>query len=379
MVCGTRPFDFSRIEDDPRGLTGTDNSFLGYAKAMAARGHDVTIFASKQREKTEWCGVSVRPYEDRRAVTREWDAALSWCDIAGLADVNPNVLRVVDCQCNNFEYTRRDEHDAIDLYLAPSAPLARRLAADPLVGRAPWQVAPNGCNPADYDLSAKVPGRCIFASSSDRGLHVALEQWERIRSAVPDATLKIFYHSLQKWIEQIPENARQTHWSNQEHVRRATICRDLLPKLAPLGVTYCGSKSRRELAREYSAAVCLTGPTDTVSRGSDGYTEGFGVAVLEGCAAGAVPCISSVDAFGEIYAGVCPMVQVPPTCLRFAGPDNALAKEWSDNVIRVLTNEAYRQEWTAKGLAFARQHAWPVLAERLEQILVEAKARKAAA
>lgn len=362
MSAGSRPFDFERIEDDPRGLTGTDNSFLGYASAMAARGHDVTIFASLQRFSTTWRGCSVRPYEERRAVDGGWDAALSWNDIAPLGDVAPSVLRVLDLQVNDFTYTRPQQHEAVDLYVAPSAPLARRLETMTPAPK-PWRVVPNGCDPGAYTEGVKVPGRCIYASSADRGLHVVLEQWPRIRSAVPHAELRVFYHSLKLWFSQIPLTEKSAEWNQREQGRRAKIVRDLLPKLEGQGVQVVGSVSRRQMAREYSEAEVLAFPVDTVS-----FTEGFAVAILEGCASGAVPVITDCDAIGEIYAGACPMVAVRDRCDRFL--DKERARTWSDTVIDVLRGE--REPWESRGRAFAERHAWPVLGQHLEAVLTEA-------
>lgn len=296
-----------------------------------------------------------------------------WNDIAGLLDVSPKVLRVLDTQINDYTYTTPEQHAAVDLYLAPSAPLARRLKpmAEEQGGTAPWAVAPNGCNPEAYNLSAKVPGRCIYASSPDRGLHVALEQWRTIRAAVPHATLRIFYHSMAEWFGNIERNSRSHVWNEREHARRATIVRDLLPELESEGVTFVGGVSREQMAREYSEAECLAFPVDTIS-----YTEGFAVAILEGLAAGAVPCISSCDAIGEIYAGVCPMVDVADDCSRFTEDFPLKSTEWARNVAKVLVDKDVREEWQALGCGFAERHAWPVLGEKLEAILVEAKERK---
>lgn len=364
MSTGKRPFDFARIEDDPRGLTGTDGSFLGYASAMAARGHEVTIFAALQRERTTWSGCEVRPLEERRAVDGSWDAALSWNDLRPLRDVSTNVMRVADLQVNDFGYSTPEDHEPVDLYLAPSAPLVRRLApmAAELGGVAPWLVLPNGCDPGAYAGVEKVPGRCIFASSPDRGLHVALEQWGRIRAAVPHATLRVFYHALDAWIADIPNREKSPLWTDREHARRAAICRDLVGQP---GVEVVGSVSRRRMAREYAEAEALLGPTDTIS-----FTEGFAVAVLEGCVSGAVPCLTSCDALGEIYAGACPIVEVEDNCQRFADhPD--VAARWTNNVIGVLggVDPAWRDAWERAGKEFAARHAWPVLADRLEGIL----------
>jgi glycosyltransferase involved in cell wall biosynthesis len=367
---GTRPLDFQTPLDNPRGMTGTDNSFMGYAGAMAMRGHLVTVYAEGVEELpwrvSEDVAVAVHPYSKRHHIPADTDAVLSWNDVAGLGDVPRSCLRLLDMQVNDFSYVHGDELANVDQFVAPSQALIEHLRSCRDVG--PWEVLPNGCDPGAYDIHAKVPGRCIYASSPDRGLHIALCKWMRIRAAVPHATLRIFYHALPKYLEIC---GKEVHTAElKEHRRRAELTQRLLAKLEPHGVTYVGSVSRRQMAAEYSAAEVYAYPCETVKGFANGWgSEGFGVAVLEGCAAAAVPVITDCDAFGEVYAGACPMIS--------RGDD--WTDEWAAQVVEVLTDEHARRAWVDNGRHFAEQHAWPVLAERLERILDTAMDRKAAA
>lgn len=350
----------------PRGLTGTDNSFVGYARAMAARGHEVTAYMVGH-EACVVDGMAVQPFNSgigggggapSWALNDTFDAVLSWCEPDALRLAHPSCVRLLNCQLNNFDAAHTRHEDCIDVYTAPSKSLAARLA---VMMRAPERfcVLPNGCDPSLYDLDHKIPGRCIYASSPDRGLHVALHEWADVRRSVPDATLKIYYHSMQHWFDNIEDNRRTGYWTNQEHAWRASMVRGLITQD---GVEHVGSVSRVEMAKAYSEAMVLAYPCDTIT-----YTEGFGVAVLEGSASGAVPVVSSEDAFGEVYGGTCPMV--PPRAWDHR-------REWAEMTIRCLTDEAYRSDWVKRGRALAAKHAWPVLAKKLERILVEARANK---
>src|SRR5262249_19231738 len=129
-------------------------------------------------------------------------------------------------------------------------------------------------------------------------------------------------------------------WSDREHARRAKYVRDVLPDLVDHGVEFVGGVSRNQLAQEYSEAMVLAYPVDTIA-----WTEGFAVAILEGCASGAVPCISSCDAIGSIYGGVCPMVEVIQHCRRFDYTDSIYGDDDSEEEID--EGEVVRNEWTA--------------------------------
>jgi glycosyltransferase involved in cell wall biosynthesis len=363
-----RPLDFANMQDSPRGLTGTDNSFVGYAKAMRDRGHEVLIYAEGV-EPTTWEGCEVFPYSRRGEVgNRAVDAVLVWNDVAGLDLVPPTIPRILDMQVNDVAYASKEALGRVDLFVAPSQSLIDHLRRCYDRPGACWEVLPNGCDPDAYDLSVKIPGRCIHASSTDRGLHILLQRWPRIRAAVPHASLRIFYHTLPQFLAVLDEPPN-TPELREKH-RRAHIIKDALPKLESQDVVYVGGVSRRRMATEYSLAECLTYPCDTMRGYPDGWgSEGFGVAVLEGCASGAVPVTSDCDAFGEVYTGACPVVK----------QGEGWVDTWERGVIELLTDASARDGWVEKGRGFAALHAWPVLAARLETVVAGAMARKAAA
>jgi glycosyltransferase involved in cell wall biosynthesis len=368
ISTGSRPLDFQTMETNKRGMTGTDNSFCGYAAAMAKRGHEVHVYAEGVEQQT-WrvsddVTVPVYPYAAREGITSYIDAVCSWNDVAGLADAPRTAVRLLDMQVNDFSYLSHSGLlENVDQFVAPSQALIDHLRSFEDVG--PWAVLPNGCNPDAYDLGAKVPGRCIYASSPDRGLHIALTKWPKIKAAVPHATLEIFYHSLPAYLEILAQECHTVE--RREHRRRAQLIANGLAKRDALGITVVGSVSRKEMAAEYSQAQVYAYPCETVKGFANGWgSEGFGVAVLEGCASGAVPVITDCDAFGEVYAGACPMIT--------RGDD--WTDEWAATVVEMLTDEHARNAWIENGRHFAKQHAWPVLAERLEKILGEAIARK---
>jgi glycosyltransferase involved in cell wall biosynthesis len=60
-----------------------------------------------------------------------------------------------------------------------------------------WLVSGNGIDPQDFiDADGKferVPQRMIYMSSYDRGLKILLDNWDKIKEAVPKATLDIYY------------------------------------------------------------------------------------------------------------------------------------------------------------------------------------------
>lgn len=364
MSLGGRPFDFPNLWTSPRGTTGSEISLLCFAKEMGKRGHDVTLYVPSPNA-TSFDGVSVRDRDNWRAEAEPYDVAYSWNEPEALRGVSPKVLRVVNQQLNDWAYCNPGFDDHVDLYTSPSSSHMGRIGAMAADGDlSKWTVLSNGVYPDVYDLDHKVPGRVVWTSSPDRGLHLLLSAWPRIRKVVPHATLRIFYFSLQRWLDLSTEFESSTHVNPdlREHAHRAQYVKRLLAHKDRLGITVVGSASRQQMVKELSEAQVLGAPFDTIA-----WTEGFCVAALEGCASGALPIISDVDALGEIYGGHTPMV---------AAPAHRHMDEWTELAIRALTDEPWRQSWVERARTRAQDFAWPKLAERLEKILEKGLAAK---
>jgi glycosyltransferase involved in cell wall biosynthesis len=355
-VTGQRALDLSdTFESNPRGMTGTDSAFTYQALHMAERGHDVTIYAVGQVAH-EWRGIKVRPYPVR-SVPEPFDAVIAMADPEALAFFRAPI-RAEWCELNDFDFTSSEALDRVTDFIVISQALTDHLKRIYQGDKARWHVMGNGCNPADYEGVEKVPGRCIFTSSPDRGLDVLLQQWPRIRAAVPNAELRVFYHSLADFLSLTKTNF--TSPVDQERKRRAGIVAELLPKLQGEGVSYVGGVSRERMAREYAEAEILAYPFDPVVPYTDGWgVEGYGTAVLEGCASGAVPVITNADAFEEVYGGHVPMFD----------HGEGWQEQWADCVIKLLTMPDEREGWAGRGREFSEKNTWPIRAEQLEGIL----------
>lgn len=354
FLVGSRPFDFPNLLSDPRGTTGSEIMILAMAYELAVRGHDVTMFVEKPNAASYRLSPGPGASVDLRdssllAGASSFDAVCVSLDPDPLRAVAATALRVVLQQVNDFNYPKKDFDKFVDLYVSPSEPHRERLKAWTPGSEGKWIVIGNGCYPNIYPATPKEPGRCIWASSPDRGLHHVLESWGEIREAVPNATLKIFYFALQGWIDQWRNQKPGQHPFWDEHIRRSKIVeRGLNQK----GVTVVGSASRNDMAKEFAAAEILAFPTDTID-----WTEGFSCSTLEGCASGALPILMECDALKHIYGGSAPMA---------AKGD---VEHWRNLVIRALTVEPWRQGWRQKARALAERFSWPLLAEQLEKTL----------
>lgn len=356
---GNRPIDYANPYTSKRGLTGSELSCFEFAMAMADRGHAAQVFCPGGGGRWNGDGVRTRPIRELTSIDSSWDVAYAWNEPDLLRNVSAK-LRMVNQQLNDFNYCRAGWERHVDVLTSPSAAHADYLNdLIPDGSRMQIEVLPNGCDPTQYDLTRKVTGRVIYASSPDRGLHLLLEAWPEIRRRVPGAHLRVFYE-MGPWLQTFLNQENfvingEVEKGLVETGYRARYIARALELLRSEGVEAVGSVSRQEMAREMSEAQCLAYPCDTIR-----FTEGFSVSTLEGCASGAVPVVSGCDALGSIYGELPTMVPAP---IRDHG------REFVDQVERVLQDDEYRSKAVDVGRAIADRHRWDVLAERLEGII----------
>ncbi len=359
---GQRPFDFDNLYSAQRGLTGSELSCIEYALEMQRRGHEVLLVVGHHIEPREWRGLRLVPLRNPRVVDG-FDVVFSWNEPDLLRDIALGPLRMMNQQLNDFAYCRPGWEEYVDVLTSPSAHHLEFLRKQaPLVRH--WEVLPNGCNPEQYDPKVpRVPGRVVWASSADRGLHRLLEMWPGIKSCVPHATLRCFYNFQPADFDDYEAVTPVVQPDLLEIAQRKRYIQHAMSKLVGerWGVEHVGSVSRQRMAREFERAVVLGYPCDTIR-----YTEGFSVTTLESCASGVLPVITDVDSLGHIYGSAAPMVKLG------GGPlQSEHATEFSKLLIRGLTDEDWREEHVEKCRALAGQHSWQLLGDRLEQMITK--------
>ena len=173
-----RLIDFNTLWDSPRGLTGSELSCICFAREMARMGHQVSLFVQGPNAP-EFDGVPLREFGNLAGESYGYDAVCAWNEPDVLRAVAPGVLRLVNQQLNDFGYCRPGFDDFVDVYTSPSQSHMEYIRSH-TPSPHKWTVLPNGCDPNQYDPALKVPGRVVYASSPDRGLHLLMQAWPSI-------------------------------------------------------------------------------------------------------------------------------------------------------------------------------------------------------
>lgn len=332
--------------DAPRGMTGSEISLMMYVAQIAKFGHNVTVFGNFNKSTTI-NGISyIGFYQAQLRGGEHWDAAVAWIDPRPLSLFTNTVTRIFNQQVNDFHYCPGWEQ-YVDIITSPSKSHREYLKGHSNFSKI-WEVLPNGVNPDDYKPGVKLKKDLIYASSPDRGLHWLLEAFQKIKRAVPETELHVFY----SW-----HYYNEVKHHHNETAFRLRYCFEMIERFKGRGVVHHQSVSRKDLAKVFANARILAYPCDPVS-----YTEGFSVTTLEAAVSGCVPVICGSDALTEVYNGYVPVIKPPYR-------DNK--DEYVNIVIELLTNDEVYKDWQLKAAKLADIYDWNILGDKLNQLVTQ--------
>lgn len=175
----------------PEGWGGGEEQVVGVARALARRGHDITVFYNNPQEVVDE-GVTYKfPTADLLA------KGAYQCDI-GIYWKSPEEANA-QFGTRRFLWTDQERAfngDIFERIVVPSPYLHRMLGS--LLPRCADRISvvPNGFDPTEVSDQwgiARDPKLILHASSPDRGLEQMLDAWELIAPDEPEARLVVAY------------------------------------------------------------------------------------------------------------------------------------------------------------------------------------------
>jgi glycosyltransferase involved in cell wall biosynthesis len=362
-AAGANGLDFNNPFTGTRQLSGSDLGIIIVAKEFVKLGHDVSLycsFANPNDRPASWEGVKLFDITNiNKENTENYDVLISWSDPNVFPGLSDKPCRIVYQMLNDFSYATPGFDQYVDQWITVCEELKQHLIKQPSSPRPEkWQIVPLGCEPSWYK-DIREPGRVVWTSSPDRGLHWLLNCWPTIKAAVPYADLRIFYNFNYSSTEGMePTSNNHPHFLEMGH--RARYMKDSIKRLEHLGVLQLGAINRERMQYELSAASVFAFPCDTIA-----FTEGFSISTLEAHASYTVPVITDQDCLGSIYNNSGAVVIKSPIRERLS--------EFSSAVIKSLTDKKFADATIEKCMAFANEHTWAKTTQKLEKIMLDYK------
>ncbi len=331
--------------DDP-GVGGNESSLILVARHLAARGHDVRVFADCAAEVAH--GVHWHPLHSYRPA-EERDAAVFWVNTGRLdpATVNAPVRAVKLGGRRAPEGLLRDvQRGAVNLLVAVSEHL-RSLFCTRFGYRPdfPWLVTSDGVDGRAYARQvAKTPGKCLHTAVPYRGIDHLLDFWPAIRGAVPYAELWVTSSYL-LWGASPAEN----------HARAGGLY-ERMERMAGLGVHNLVRVPKAALVSHQLESELYVYPTD--------YEEMCCIAALEAAAAGNAVVASRKAALVER------VLDGQTGYLIEGSPAQVATRDaFVDRTVALLRDDRLRRRMQHAAAAFALRESYDRLLGRWEQAI----------
>jgi glycosyltransferase involved in cell wall biosynthesis len=334
--------------DDEAMGGGSRHGFMGLARAMGRLGRyrvrAYSTFASAAPVFDE-SGVEYVRF-DRFRSDPAADVAFAFYDTRVLVDCKARLRIASHHTC--WPYMSWGWNDVNTAPSEWALEHLRRGYGPTSVDPADWQVLPNAVEGLERVERRPVPGRVIYHTSPDRGLHVLLEQWPGIRERVPDATLHV--------VGDVNAFAYAGHAPRSEGERRALrLVAGLERAREAGGVELLGRLPRRELLRELAEASVFAFPATVQAP-----CETFSISILECLTIGLPVVLSPVDALASLWRGAVEVV---------GSPVEDHAREFGEAVARVLTRPELAASLSERGKLEASLYSFDRSARVLDGIV----------
>lgn len=211
--------------------------------------------------------------------------------------------------------------------------------------------------PAKPQSSLTVPGRMLWGNDPTRGLWHLLDIFDRVKVAVPEASLHVTYDfdrqfALHRW------HATALSELMWECKRRIEV--------TP-GVESLGALSRADLLREQMESHVHVMPSDPQNVGSQIH----GLLQMEMAAAGVPLVLSDIEAFPEVFGEAATILPLPGTQRKRVGDDMVRvdAQDWADEVVALMKSPKRWKAASKASRALAEQHDWSTVIERWDRLL----------
>uniref|UniRef100_A0A6M3IYV5 Putative glycosyltransferase n=1 Tax=viral metagenome TaxID=1070528 RepID=A0A6M3IYV5_9ZZZZ len=333
IFCGQSVEQWAAPTPGTTGIGGSETAVVEIANRMAADGWGVEVYNNSGPLEGIYDGVLYADWQ-RFNFNDNPDLLISWRN-PKLGTACPKARQRWLWQ-HDLNYGDQRDLTQFDLVCGVSAWHADYLRRCYPYAAEHISYLPNGIDLDKFKVEptpTRVPFRCVYSSSPDRGLETLLRLWPQIVRAEPAAELHIFYG----W-ESLMATAR--HNVPQLYDLRKRV-EDSIAQMP--SVKWRGRVSQQELAKEFLQADAWLYPAH--------FVEVFCITAYECMAAGVLPVVSAV---GNLpYA-------VGEAGLEVWGQSRgaAFGEAFVDASLRALQDVGLRHALRNKGIERAQAQSW---------------------
>jgi len=263
-----------------KGLGGSENGFLNTVRYLVKQGHQVHVFNRLETVRIDYGGGLLWSNIAQFDPKEYFDVVYSLRHREPFQqDLNTKLKVLFLADTESVGLGEDIRAGRIDLVISVSHWQKEKIAKEEEIHDDHWLVSSNGVEVIDLPLVTKVPGRCIFMATPERGLDNLLTVWPKIKSQVPFASLHL-YSSFMGW--------GHTAEENEEMVRGIYTKVESLRDLDVVNFKHANSEIARDAQRQ---ADLYLYPSD--------FYETCGMAILESMLWGTIPVVSGRAALLE--------------------------------------------------------------------------------
>lgn len=363
------------------GFGGSEEAVLNIAPRLADLGWNVTVYNNCGHEAKKYGKVWWGPhwsfnYRDKNDVVIAWRAPILY----NFSVNAPKTYTWLHDTINQNEFTNKRLNNITKIF--PLSQWHRKLYPD--IPNDKFMVSANGINIDQFDniecpnckdnkleqsteivknkpsqvyicnacgvkgpeqMFAKVkrdPYKLIYTSAQDRGLECLLKLFPKIKKAIPEATLDIYY-GWQTWDSVYADDPVQQEWK-----------KNILELQEQPGVKDYGRVTHKKIAKAYLESSIWAYPTE--------FTEISCITAMKAQAAGTIPVTTTVAALNEtVQHGV-------KLDFKDIYNNRRAQKQWVEGVVYLLKNQWKQEEIREKMIPWAKKKFnWGQVAQQWHQ------------
>lgn len=330
--------DWDGQSDTTKGIGGSEGMCIQMARELAALGNKVWVYNScGQSDGKVFDGVTYLNHA-------KWSPTIK-CDIF-ISLRAPHVFQQLNKATKQYLWLHDTEYGRQDIinFMSPNKVIVLTdyhkqiikanygIENDSQFWITRNALSKHALSYADKNAGKRDPYKLIYGSSYDRGLDNLLTFWPRIKAAVPEATLDIYYGTvtMDKMIQMQAQNGNMQAANSMQQFKSSII--NQIAKLD--GVRELGRISQDELYKKFAEASIWAYPTK--------FTEISCITAMQAQALGAVPVCTPVAALNETVNS------------KYGGIKTELSG-FVDSVVYLLKNQEELEQRREKMMKWARE------------------------